>query len=85
MLAKIFETPIRDMSPHYILWRDYSIKDKTDILANTKVNNIYFVYEFSEFKYYWHILLTNGTTIKKTTTTTTTTTNTTTTTKLLAN
>ena len=70
MLAKIFETPIRDMSPHYILWRDYSIKDKTDILSNTKVENIYFVYEYSQFKHYWDILLTNGSFIKKTTTTT---------------
>ena len=69
MLATIFKTPIRDYASKYVIWRDWSIKDKTNVLLNSKMSDLYFIYESSQFKYYWDILITNGKNIKSSTST----------------
>ena len=60
MIAKRLNTPIRNYAQHYVLWRDWSIKDKTNVLLNSKMSDLYFIYEPTDFKYYWDILITNG-------------------------
>ena len=75
MLAVKFQTPIINYSNRYILWRDASIKDKTDLLRNSMISDLFFIEEFKEFDYYWDILRTNGSTLYITTTTTSSTAN----------
>ena len=72
MLAVKFKTPIIDYSNRYFLWRDWSIKDKTDNLRKSKISELFFIYESKEFNYYWDVFRTNGFYLTTTTSTTTT-------------
>ena len=66
MIAKRLNTPIRNYAPHYILDRDASVKDKTNLLARIKITDIYFLYEPEHFSYYWEIFVKNGSNIRST-------------------
>ena len=64
MIAKRLNTPIRNYAPHYILDRDASLKDKTNLLARIKITDIYFLYEPEHFSHYWEIFVKNGSNIR---------------------
>jgi hypothetical protein len=62
MMALILNVPFNDMSSFYLNQHALTIEAKSNLILTKGVKNLFFIYENTEFKYYWDLLVKNGTT-----------------------
>ena len=57
MIAARLNLPIEDIGDRYVLFRDYTIEEKTAIIQTAGVKQFLFIYEFEFFEHYWNLTL----------------------------
>jgi hypothetical protein len=60
MLLLILDVPINDLSSFYLNQHTLNIEAKTKVILTKGVNNLFFIYEYTEFEYYWKLIMKNG-------------------------
>jgi len=60
MMALILNIPFNDLSSFYLNKHALTIEAKSNLILSKGVKNYFFIYENTEFKYYWDLLLKNG-------------------------
>ena len=61
MMALILNVPFNDLSSFYLNKHALTIEAKSNLILSKGVKNYFFIYENTEFKFYWDLLLKNGT------------------------
>jgi len=60
MLVLILDVPINDLSSFYLNQHTLNIEAKTKAIQTKGIDNLFFIYEHTEFEYYWQLIMKNG-------------------------
>ena len=59
MLAKLFNTTIINITNHFVRLRDLPKNEKTKVIQTNGIDECWFILEYLDFYYYWHLILQN--------------------------
>lgn len=62
MLSLILDVRLNDISSYYLNKKMITFEAKTNLVLSKGAKNYFFIYDNTEFKHFWNLILKNGST-----------------------